>query len=222
MQLPPDMMRNTAAFISFVAMIIAGAGLILSVFAYASFHFFISSIQNAALSQIDTLSATASDAQQTLLYAADGAKSASSAAAGIAQSLNFSAQASGKLASALSSLSQNPAFSFVPQIKEAEEGLRSSSEKMQLATEEFGRAAASVSSAAGSLSKTAEDIGAAKSSILQSKESLKEAFSYIGMAGLLLLFVALALFSSVGMVALSVLLSHYPYLFAKKEQEKKQ
>ena len=214
------MMKNTAAFLALVAGILACAGLALTLLSYAAFFFFMQGIDNMVSPQIDSLSATVVDAQQTVSSASDAAGAASGALANLSVSLVNYAGAGDSIGATISSVSQNALLSAVaPQLAGSAAKLSDASLAMRGAAEQFNATSGSAGAASSSLRQASNDLSSASASMAQAKEGFKSALGMLGIAGLLVMLCGLALFSSVGLVSVSMLLSHYPDFFSKKDAQ---
>jgi hypothetical protein len=218
MQLPPDMMKNTAAFLAFIAGALAGVGLALTLLSYVAFYFLVQGVDGVITAQFDPLLASVTDAQQTVSSAADAASFASGGLSNLSISFSTYADASDSIGTALSAFTQNPLLAtLAPQITASVTKLNDASSSMRGAAAEFNSTAGSTGSASASLRQASIDISSAKTAMAQAKEGVKSALGMLSIMGFLAMLCALCLFSSVGLVSISMLLSHYPDLFAKKD-----
>ncbi len=220
MQLPPDVMKNTAAFLALVAGALACAGLALTLLSYAAFFFFVQGIDSTVSPQLDTAVSAISNTQSTLASAADSAGSASGAISNGTLALYSYADATDGISSTLSSIAQNPLISLDPQIGTSAAQLRNASVFLREAAQSLNRTSGSAGSAAASLKKVSLDAADAKKSVSAAKEGFKAALGTLTIAGFLATLCFLALFSSVGLLSVSMLLSHYPDLLSKKDGNK--
>jgi hypothetical protein len=183
-----------------------------------AFYFLVQGVDGVITSQFDPLLASVTDAQQTVSNTADAAGFASGALSNLSVSLSSYADASDSISSTLSAFTQNPLLAtLAPQITGSVAKLGEASVSMRGASAEFNATASSTSSASSSLRQASLDLSNAKNAMAQAKEGVKSALGMLSIMGLLAMLCALCLFSSVGLVSISMLLSHYPDLFAKKD-----
>ncbi len=214
------MMKNTAAFFALVAGALACAGLVLTLLSYVAVYFFLQGVDSMVSPQIDTLSAAVSDSQQTVSDAADAAGSASVAIANITHSLSAYAGASDSIGATLSSFSQNQLLSaLAPQIADSVSKLNDASSSMREAATALNSTSASAGAAAASLHSAASTMETAKESMAQAKQGFKSALGMLSIAAMMMALCGISLFSSVGLLSLSLLISHYPDLLSKKPAE---
>lgn len=210
-------MKNTAAFLAVVAGALACAGLALTILSYLAFFFFIQGIDAIVSPQLDAASSAISNTQSMLAGAADSAASASGAISNGTLALFSYADATDGIGNTLSSIAQSPLFSLDPQVATSAQKLRDASAFLRGAAVSLNQTSGSAGSAAASLRKVSLDASNAKAAIGQAKDGFKGALGMLSIAGFLAMLCSLALYSSVGLLSLSMLLSHYPDLLAKKE-----
>jgi len=211
-------MKNTAVLFSLAALALACAGLVLTLLAYAAFFLFVQGIGASAYPSLDAAALSIGDAQQTLSYSADVAGVAPGAIANLTIAVSSYADATDGIGNLLSSIAQNPLLSLDTQLSSSVSQLRTASSALRGASQSLNSSSGSAASAVASLRKASSDMNEARNSVLQAKGSFSSALGMLNIAGFLLALVAVALFSSTGMLSVSVLLSHYPDLFSKKAE----
>ena len=215
-QVPSDILENSEAALALFAAIICIAGMALCAVAYIAFFMAMQNADSAISPQFDSAYALVSDTQAILISASNSTQSLSDALSYMSNATgSYSTSASG-ISDSLSGLAKVPPFSLDTKFASAVAGVKNASAYFASASSSMNASAASAVGISASLEQATYDLGQAAQSISAAKASFKGAILALDAAALFACIAMAAFFSSVILVSVSILLSHYPRLFGAK------
>jgi len=217
MRIPPDLMANTATALAFVAFVLSFAGAAACVVLYASAYMALGSIDATVSPQFDSAEAALSDASASLYLAANSSAYASDALSSVSGALQSYSDSTSALSSSLDGVASIPPFSLEPRLQAAAGDMRQASLQFANASQSAAQMSISAKSAVLSVESIASSMGSAASKMSEAKRNYHSAMSGISLMALIFCLCLLALFSSVALVSLSLMLSHYPDLLKRAE-----
>jgi hypothetical protein len=210
---------NTEAALAALSAALAAAGLLLCAVSYFGFFLFLQNADSAISPQIDSAEAALGNAQAVVFSVSQSAEPAAGAIASAGSALAAYSSASRNISDSLSDISKVPPFSLDARIASSAASMRQASTYFADAAASVNSSAVSAASAAAAVKKASSDLEAARAALGASKKSFKDAIGSLHLASLAGFFALSALFSSVMMLAASVLLTHYPLIFGGKDAE---
>ncbi|GEM_PF-1127028 len=221
MQIPDNILKNTEAALALLASAMALSGMLLAWVVYAAVFFSLQDIESAFLPQIDLAISAVQNTQSIILSASQSAGSASQGIESLASALSSYSSSTKSIAGSLSAIAAIPPFSLDSSISSAAQELDNAAGLFSNASGSISDAGNSLLTASSALQQTTDDLEAAKTSLRSAKTGLKSAIGTLHLAAFAASASLSALFFSVILVSLSILLSHYPRLFEKKQKPKK-
>ena len=212
------MLQNTSAALAALSAALAAFGMLCA--ALLCFFLFssLASLDSAISPQLDLAISAASDFQSVASSASQSAESATGAINALSGALASYADSSKDVGDSLSAVAAIPPFSLDSRFSSAASSLRASSVQFANASAQMNETAWGAAGATGALKKSSEDLASAKGSLEGAKFFFKSAIGSLQLASIALFLALEALFSSVLLVSVSVLLTHYPRLFAQKKE----
>lgn len=217
-QIPPDILENTQAVLAVLAMAISIAGMLLCLGAYAAFFISMQNIDATVSPQFDSAYLLISGSQSAILSASNSSESLAAAMLYISNGTAAYSQSTSSLSDSLSAVSKVPPFSLDTKFASAVASMDSASASFAQASASMNESAASAAGISATLGEATYNLGQAGQSIAAAKESFKSAILMADIAGLFGCIALVAFFSGVIFTSLSILLSHYPRLFGKKQE----
>ena len=211
-------MENTAAAFALAAFLLSLFGIVASLAVYAASYMALSSMDATISPQFESAESALADAGASLSHAANSSTHAYDAISSVSAALQSYSDSTSSLSSSLSDIAAIPPFSLDTRLQSASGGLRLASQRFANASQSASQMASSAQSAAASVQSMAGDVDAAASGISDAKRNFRASLSGIGLLSLVFSACLLALFSSVMLVSLSALLSHYPNMLARAEK----
>ena len=218
MRIPPDIMENTAAAFALAAFFLSLSGIVASLLVYAASYMALSSIDSALSPQFESAESALSDASASFSLAANSSAYAYDAINSVSEALQSYSDSTSSLSSSLSDISLIPPFSLDARLSSAAGDLKQASWQFANASRSASEMASSAKSAAASVQGITNDLDTAAAKISDAKRNFHSSISSISLLALLFSACLLALFSSVALVSLSVMLSHYPNMLARAEK----
>lgn len=212
-----EILKNAQAALALFSSVLAFGGLLLCAAGYAAVFLSISQLDNAISPQIDAASAAIGDTQALLSSAEQSASSASQGLSEVSSALSAYSESTKGMGDSLAGVASVPPFSLDSRLSAAAAKLQDASALFANASQSLNSSAISVLNATQSLKKTADDLGEAKKSLGQAKEGFKGSVGMLHIASLSAALALSALFSSVLLLSVSMLLPHYPRFFKKKD-----
>lgn len=213
MRIPSDFLSNTQAALAALSALLSIGGLLFTII----FGFFLvsalASIDSAISPPLDSAIAASGNLHDMALSAAASAESATGAINALSSALASYADSSKDVGDSISALAAVPPFSLDSRFSSAAASLKASSQQFSNASAQMNATAWGAAGATEALRKTADDIGSAKGSLEGAKFFFKSAIGSLQIAAIALFLALEALFSSVLLLSVSILLSHYPRLF---------
>ncbi len=224
MRIPPELLENTATALALAAFLLSIAGLAASLLLYAFAYMAIGSIDASLSPQFDSAEAALLSASEAASGAAGASTQASESIASVADALQSYSSSTDALSSSLEGLASLPLLSIDPGIQEAAAEMGQASQHFANASQSALEMSGSAQATVLSVQEIAEDLEAASYQMPESKRSFKSALSSAGLMALVGWLCLTALFSSVALLSLSMMLSHYPNMLSRAEAatEKKQ
>jgi len=219
MELPKGILQNTEAALALFSAFLAIGGIALCLGAYAAFFLFTQNLDLTVSAQIDAYSAVILDAKQAVLSTAAGTASANGAISNISNALGAYSESAKGMGDSLATVGAIPPFSLDSRISSSAAKLREASGYFSGAASSLNSSSLQIGSAGDSLKKMALDLDGAGNSLSEAKQGFKSALSALNVATLVGTLALCALFSANLLLALSMLLSHYPRFFDKKESK---
>jgi len=218
MRIPPGILENTAAAFALVAFLLSLAGMAASLAVYAASYMALSSVDATVTPQFESAESALSDASESISLAANSSAYAYDAIGSVSYALQEYSNSTAALSSSMSDLASIPPFSLDARFQSASGGLGQASLHFANASASASQMAFSAQAAAASVQGVADDLDASASNLSESKRSFRASLSAIGWLSLLFSLCLLALFSSVALVSLSVMLSHYPNMLSRSQK----
>ncbi len=212
-----EILKNSQAALALFSSVLAVGGLLLCIAGYVLVFLSIGRLDNAISPQIDAASSAVGDTQALLSSAEQSALSASQGLGEVSSALSAYSESTKGMGDSLAGVAAVPPFSLDSRLSTAAGKLREASNLFANASQSLNNSAGSVVNATQSLKKTADDLGEAKKSLGQAREGFKGTVGMLHIASLSAALALSALFSSVLLLSLSVLLQHYPRFFKKKD-----
>ena len=211
-------MENTAAAFALFAFFLSLSGIVASLAVYAASYMALSSMDATLSPQFESAESALTGASISFSLAANSSAHAYSALNSLSEAFQSYSDSTSSLSSSLSDISSIPPFSLDARLTSASGDLRQASQQFANASRSASQMASSAQSASASVQSLANDIDTAASKISEAKLNFHSSLSGIGLLSLLFSICLLALFSSVMLVSLSVLLSHYPNMLKRAEE----
>jgi uncharacterized membrane protein YciS (DUF1049 family) len=215
-----NLLEDGEAALAALSALLSAAGLVLCVAAYAFVFLSLQSANSTVSQQIDAASLAASDAQAIAASAALSAQNASGAISSFSAAIAAFAQATANTSASMSDIAKVAPFSLDNRFTSAAAGMGQAAEYFTEAAASANASAGSAQDAASTLQQESLDLQTAKTAVDSAKEGFTNAIGMLQLAALGGALAICALFSSVLLLSLSVLLSHYPTLFGKKHEKR--
>jgi hypothetical protein len=217
MRVPKDMMANTATVLALFAIILSLFGIAASLALYASSYMALGSVDAALSPQFNSAKAALLSASEAISYAANSSEYGYDALNSVSGAFLSYSDSTKALSSSLDGIASIPPFSLDPNLAAAASSMQTASSQFSNASQSAVKMAGLARSASSSMQGTATDVSNAASQLEGAKRNFKSTLSAIGMLSFFFCLCLLALFSSVILVSLSLLLSHYPDLLDKEK-----
>jgi len=217
MEIPHDLLQNTSALLSAIALVLGFGGILFSLVFGLALYLSVQSAQSAVMPELDVMEAVLEDTAAVLEGARISANETMQGGKSMADALAFYSNSSSSLADSLSDAASLPLFSLDDRISSSAQNMRRASASFADASVSIRASSAGMAGAAAGLTKAEKDIVDAKKNLTAARQSFSSAFSMLGFGAIAATAAAAALFSSVIALSLSSLLVHYPRLFSKDE-----
>jgi len=211
-------MENTATAFALVAFFLSLSGMVAALAVYAASYMALSSIDATISPQFDSAEAALMDASASISLAAGSSAYAYDTLSSASAALQSYSDSTSALSSSLSDIAAVPPFSLDARLLSASGDLKQASAHFANASQSASQMASSAQSAVSSVKSVANDIGSAASGVSDAKRNFRASLSSIGLLSLLFSLCLLALFSSVALACLSIMLSHYPNMLERAEK----
>lgn len=219
MRMPEGVLQNTAAAFALFSLLLSLSGMAACIALYASSYVALSSIDAVLTPQFDSAESALFGASAAISSAAGSSSQAASAISSVSSALQSYSDSTSELSLSLSGLASVPPFSLDPKIASAAASMSQASQQFANASQSASQMSASAESALTSFQGVADDVGRAASNLSDAKRNFKSALSSLSWLSLIFCLCLAALFSSVALLSLSMLLSHYPNMLERAEKE---
>ena len=214
-----NLLENGEAALAALAALLSAAGLVLSIAAYAFVFLSLQSADSTVSQQIDAASLAVGDAHAIAASAALSAQNASSAISSFSSAIAAYAQATANASSSMGDIAKVAPFSLDNRFSSAAAGMGQAAGYFADAAASANASAGSAQDAASEMQTASLDLQSARTAVDSAKEGFSNAIGMLQLAALGGALAACALFSSVLLLSLSVLMTHYPRLFRKKQEK---
>jgi hypothetical protein len=222
MRIPPDIIRNTEALLALLSSVVALCGLALTMAIYIGLYLSIRSADAAVSPQLDSAFTAISDSRETLSSLSQAANLSSQGIGDASLSLSYYSDSTRNISDSLSNIAAVPPFSLDSRLSSAAKSLKQSSASFSNAAASFAGASSAAGNATASLAQAGEDLSGMAYSLDTARREFRNTMFMLNAVALAAALALALLFSSVLMVSVSILLSHYPRFFEKKQPEPEQ